>query len=67
MLDDFGDVWSISHNNSVESLFEVQTNSDIAYSLGLRMPVVCGSRDGRWLGMGLADKQFGDSFQDSRR
>lgn len=49
LLPDFGDVWSMDSNNSIESLFEVQTNSDIAYNLGERISVVCGSRnDGGW-------------------
>lgn len=63
MLDDFGDVWSISHNNSVESLFEVQTNSDIAYSLGLRMPVVCGSRDDGGWAWGLPTSNLETAFK----
>lgn len=49
LLKDFGHVWSIDHNNSAESLFEVQTNSDIAYNLGERISIVCGSRnDSGW-------------------
>ena len=63
LLDDFGDVWSISHNNSVESLFEVQTNSDIAYSLGLRMPVVCGSRDDGGWAWGLPTSNLETAFK----
>ena len=63
LLDDFGDVWSISHNNSVESLFEVQTNSDIAYNLGLRMPVVCGSRDDGGWAWGLPTSNLETAFK----
>ena len=49
LLKNFGDVWSMDHNNSEESLFEVQTNNDISYNLGERISVVCGSRnDGGW-------------------
>ena len=66
LLDDFGDVWSISHNNSVESLFEVQTNSDIAYSLGLRMPVVCGSRDDGGWAWGLPTSNLETAFKIGR-
>ena len=44
LLSDFGQVWDINQRNSTESLFEVQTNSDVSYNLGIRIPIVCGSR-----------------------
>lgn len=53
LLENFEDVWKITNNNSIESLFEVQTNNDIAYNLGIRMPIVCGSRDDSGWAWGL--------------
>ncbi|MDR0422929.1 MAG: RagB/SusD family nutrient uptake outer membrane protein [Proteiniphilum sp.] len=46
LLPDFGDVWSVDHNNSVESLFEVQYMYDGVYSLGGSMTVITGARNG---------------------
>lgn len=65
LLEDFGDVWSIEHNNSIESLFEVQTNSDISYSLGIRMPVVCGSRDDSGWAWGLPTSHLEKAYDDA--
>lgn len=49
LLPDFGEVWSVDHNNSKESLFEIQTNSNISYNLGIHLCVLQGSRnDGGW-------------------
>lgn len=65
LLDNFGDVWSISSNNSVESLFEVQTNNDIAYNLGIRMSIVCGSRDDSGWAWGLPTSNLEKAFNDA--
>ena len=47
LLANFGDVWSINHNNSEESLFEVQqAYGGDTYSLGGSLPVVTGCRNG---------------------
>lgn len=46
LLPEFGDVWSIDHNNSVESLFEVQYTYDGVYPLGGSLTVVTGARNG---------------------
>lgn len=65
LLNDFGNVWSIDHNNSEESLFEVQTNNDVAYDFGLRMPVVCGSRDDSGWAWGLPTSNLEKAFKDA--
>lgn len=65
LLKDFGNVWSIAYNNSEESLFEVQTNSDISYNLGLRMPVVCGSRDDSGWAWGLPTSDLENAFENA--
>ena len=47
LLPDFGDVWSIAGNNSVESLFEVQqAYGGNQYSLGGSLTVMTGCRNG---------------------
>lgn len=46
LLPDFGDVWSVDHHNSVESLFEVQYMYDGTYSLGGALTVMTGARNG---------------------
>ena len=47
LLANFGDVWSINHNNSEESLFEVQqAYGGDTYSLGGSLTVVTGCRNG---------------------
>lgn len=65
LLDNFGDVWSMDHNNSKESLFEVQTNSDISYSLGERISVVVGSRDDSGWSWGLPTSNLEKAFEDA--
>jgi len=63
LLPNFGDVWSMDHNNSIESLFEVQTNNDITYSLGERISVVCGSRDDSGWSWGLPTSNLENAFK----
>lgn len=46
LLTNFGDVWSIDHNNSKESLFEVQHIYSGVYALGGSLTVVTGARNG---------------------
>lgn len=46
LLANFGDVWSVDHNNSIEGLFEVQYTYDGVYPLGGALTVVTGSRTG---------------------
>lgn len=47
LLDNFGDVWSVKHNNSEESLFEVQQMyGGDQYALGGALTVVTGCRNG---------------------
>lgn len=47
LLADFGDVWSVRHNNSKESLFEVQqAYGGDQYALGGSLTVVTGCRNG---------------------
>ncbi len=47
LLPDFGQVWAISGNNSIESLFEVQqTYGGDQYSLGGSLTVMTGCRNG---------------------
>ncbi|NMA72932.1 MAG: RagB/SusD family nutrient uptake outer membrane protein [Bacteroidales bacterium] len=46
LLPDFGDVWSVDHPNSVESLFEVQYMYDGTYALGGALTVITGARNG---------------------
>ena len=46
LLKDFGDVWSVDHNNSEESLFEVQYMYDGVYALGGALTVITGARSG---------------------
>ncbi|MFC2759120.1 RagB/SusD family nutrient uptake outer membrane protein [Hallella multisaccharivorax] len=64
LLPDFGDVWSIDHNNSPESLFEIQTNSDISYNLGERISVVVGSRDDSGWSWGLPTSNLEKAFEE---
>jgi tetratricopeptide (TPR) repeat protein len=63
LLPNFGDVWTIANNNSVESLFEVQTNSDVTYSLGERISVVTGSRDDSGWSWGLPTSDLENAFK----
>lgn len=47
LLENFGDVWSVKHNNSRESLFEVQqTYGGDQYALGGSLTIVTGCRNG---------------------
>lgn len=46
LMDNFGDVWSVDHNNNEESLFEVQYMYDGTYSLGGALTVITGARNG---------------------
>ncbi len=46
LLPDFGDVWSVDHHNSIESLFEVQYMYDGTYALGGALTVITGARTG---------------------
>jgi hypothetical protein len=61
----FGNVWSVAYNNSVESLFEVQYNSDSDYDLGGRLPVVTGSRDDGGWSWGLPTSNLEKAFLDA--
>jgi starch-binding outer membrane protein, SusD/RagB family len=65
LLPDFGEVWDINHNNSIESLFEIQTNSDMTYNLGLHLPVTCGSRDDSGWAWGIPTSNLEKTFIDS--
>jgi tetratricopeptide (TPR) repeat protein len=62
LLPNFGDVWTVASNNSVESLFEVQHNSDTNYSLGGHLCVVCGSRDDSGWSWGLPTSNLEKAF-----
>ncbi len=46
LMDNFGDVWSVDHNNNEESLFEVQYMYDGTYALGGALTVITGARSG---------------------
>lgn len=46
LMDNFGDVWSVDHNNNEESLFEVQYMYDGTYALGGSLTVITGARNG---------------------
>lgn len=46
LLPDFGDVWSVDHNNSIESLFEVQYMYHETLALGGALTVITGARSG---------------------
>lgn len=46
LMDNFGDVWDVDHNNNEESLFEVQYIYDGTYSLGGALTVITGARNG---------------------
>jgi tetratricopeptide (TPR) repeat protein len=61
----FGNVWSVEYNNSVESLFEVQYNSDTNYDLGGRLSVVAGSRDDGGWAWGLPTSNLEKAFIDA--
>lgn len=65
LLDNFGDVWSMDHNNSEESLFEIQTNSNLTYNLGNRLPVVVGSRNDSGWSWGMPTSNLEKAFVDA--
>lgn len=65
LLPDFGNVWRIAYNNSIESLFEVQYNNNISYSLGGRISVVCGSRDDSGWSWGLPTSNLEKAYLDA--
>lgn len=65
LLKNFKDVWSIANNNSIESVFEVQYNSDISYNLGGRLPVFTGSRDDKGWAWGLPTSNLEKAFKDA--
>lgn len=46
LMDNFGEVWAVDHNNNKESLFEVQFKYDGTYALGGSLTVVTGARSG---------------------
>ena len=46
LMDNFGDVWSVDHNNNEESMFEIQFKYDGTYALGGSLTVVTGARNG---------------------
>lgn len=46
LLPNFGDVWSVEYNNSVESLFEAQQMYSDTYAVGGALTVVTGCRNG---------------------
>lgn len=46
LMDNFGDVWSVDHNNNEESMFEIQFKYDGTYALGGSLTVVTGARSG---------------------
>ncbi|MFT4071961.1 MAG: RagB/SusD family nutrient uptake outer membrane protein [Dysgonamonadaceae bacterium] len=65
LLPDFGNVWAVAYNNSAESIFEVQYNSDISYSLGGRLCVVSGSRDDSGWSWGLPTSNLENAFKNA--
>ncbi|MDO5637287.1 MAG: RagB/SusD family nutrient uptake outer membrane protein [Myroides sp.] len=65
LLDNFGDVWSVSHNNSMESLFEVQYMFDATYNLGGSIPVISGSRDDSGWSWGLPTSNLEKAYMDA--
>lgn len=46
LMENFGDVWSVDHNNNEESLFETQFMYDETYALGGSLTIVTGARNG---------------------
>lgn len=61
-MKNFADVWSIDHNNNEESLFEIQTNSDLTYNLGNRLPVVVASRDDSGWSWGMPTSHLENAY-----
>lgn len=72
LLPDFGQVWSVDHNNSAESLFEVQHKYDETYAMGGFFSMLCGSRsdpDDGWawcLPSSNLEKAFKDAGDEER-
>lgn len=62
LLPEFGQVWTIAKNNSVESLFEVQYSNVTNYNLGGRLPVFTGSRDDSGWSWGLPTSDLENAF-----
>ena len=62
LMKNFADVWSIDHNNNEESLFEIQTNSDLTYNLGNRLPVVVASRDDSGWSWGMPTSHLENAY-----
>lgn len=62
LMTNFADVWSIDHNNNEESLFEIQTNSDLTYNLGNRLPVVVASRDDSGWSWGMPTSHLENAY-----
>lgn len=65
LMEDFSQVWNIDYNNNKESLFEIQTNSDISYSLGERISIVCGSRNDSGWAWGLPTSNLEKAYSSS--
>lgn len=65
LLPNFGEVWTIAQNNSIESLFEVQYNSNISFNLGGRLPVFTGSRNDSGWSWGLPTSNLEKAFIDA--
>lgn len=65
LLPEFGDVWSIASNNSIESLFEVQYSSTTNFNLGSRLPVFTGSRNDSGWSWGLPTSNLEKAFIDA--
>lgn len=46
LMDNFGDVWSVRHNNNAESIFEIQTKFEAdPYNVGGCLTVISGCRE----------------------
>ena len=65
LMEDFSQVWNMDYNNNKESLFEIQTNNNISYSLGQRISVVCGSRNDNGWAWGLPTSNLEKAYSSS--
>lgn len=65
LLPEFGQVWSVEHNNSKEGLLEIQTKFDETYNLGQRISVICASRDDSGWSWGLPTSHLEKAFLDA--
>ena len=45
LMENFGDIWDVDHNNNKESIFEVQAIYDETYALGSFRSIISGPRD----------------------